>query len=147
MTGVDLISHIGDSMMKNLCLSLICGAIVLGLSADDASARSQYKKAFIANYNLAEPSNDTETALAAAFKTGSCYTCHYKDKKKRNEYGEALQKLLPKYSKDRWKAEKDACNTEVFAAFKKLETQTGAHGKTFGEKLKAGELPTAVIKE
>ncbi len=133
--------------MKKLCLSLICVAIVLSIGSNDASARSQYKKAFIAHYKLEDASTDAGKALANAFKEAGCKTCHLKSKKKNNEYGDAMEKLMPKYEKTRWKTETDACMEETFEALLKLEEDKGEHGKSYGELLKAGELPTAVRDE
>ncbi|MGB4739433.1 MAG: hypothetical protein WBH50_14645 [Fuerstiella sp.] len=56
-----------------------------------------------------------------------------KDKKKRNDYGVALTKTLGE------KNVKDA--DKIKEALTKAEAEKNADGKTYGELIKAGELP------
>ena len=70
---------------------------------------------------------------------------HHKGKEKKdvnNEYGEALKDLIDSEEiKKRIKTEPEKVTEEIIAAFKKIEEAKSKDGKTFGEKIKAGELP------
>jgi len=116
--------------LKNLCRVAIAGAALFSLlllSGENATARPQYKKPFEAAYPELAKKHGTNGKL-------SCAVCHpVKDKKKRNDYGVALTKALGK------KSEKDAA--KIKAALKKVESEKNADGKTYGELIKAGELP------
>jgi hypothetical protein len=109
---------------------VICAGMFLAFSwlvtADVANARPQYCKAFIGHY--------TNVAEAGAAK---CAICHVgSDKKMRNNYGDALDAALPgKNCKD------DAAIKEALV---KIEGEKSAvNGKTFGDLLKAGQLPAS----
>jgi len=116
--------------VKSLGRVVVAGAALFSLlllSGGDASARPQYKKPFEAAYPDLVKKHGTNGKL-------SCAVCHpVKDKKKRNDYGVALTKALGK------KSEKDAA--KIKAALKKVESEKNADGKTYGELIKAGELP------
>lgn len=116
--------------LKTLCRMAVAGAALFSLlllSGEHASARPQYKKPFEAAYPDLVKKHGTNGKL-------SCAVCHpVKDKKKRNDYGVALTKALGK------KSEKDAA--KIKAALKKVESEKNADGKTYGELIKAGELP------
>ncbi len=110
-------------MRLGIIISFAFVAMVLGSASQQADARPDYLKKFLADY--------PDVAAAAELK---CGTCHGKDKKKRNNYGEALGKALDA------KNVKDA--DVIGEALKKIEEQDSAtEGKTFGDLLKAGELP------
>lgn len=91
----------------------------------------------------------TEGADKAEFKKlveeAKCNICHIQgeNKKKRNPYGEAFVGLLKKddFPAKRFKDEPEKCKEEIEAAFKKVEEMKAKDGKTFGEKIKAGQLP------
>ena len=118
--------------MKTLGRVLVTGtcmfAIVL-LTGQSASARPQYEAAMRTHY--------PDFAKKHLGKNGklSCSICHpVKDKKKRNNYGAALGKAIGK------KSEKD--KEKLKAALVKVEKEKSAtEGKTFGDLIKAGELP------
>lgn len=114
-------------MRRMLVLGVVAGLAALAsglIDSEKAEARPQFKKAIAAAY----PDN-------AAVKKAGCGACHpVKDKKKRNDYGVALGKALGK------KNEKDAA--KVKAALTKAEAgKSATEGKTFGDLLKAGQLP------
>ena len=91
-----------------------------------AEARPPYCKAFIEHY--------TDVKAAAQTK---CAICHMGDDKKvRNNYGTAMEAALPgKNCKD---------DAAIKAALVKIEGEKSAiDGKTFGDLLKAGQLPAS----
>lgn len=108
----------------------VCTGILLACSwlamTNSADARPQYCKAFIGHY--------TNVKAAAQTKCGICHTGE--DKKVRNNYGMALEAALPaKNCKD---------ETAIKDALVKVESEKSAvDGKTFGDLLKAGELPAS----
>lgn len=107
----------------NVALGLVFVGGLMLVSADKAEARPQYLKSFTTEY--------PDVKEAAKVKCGVCHP--EKDKKVRNGYGKAFGGGLTK------KNEKDM--DALKAALKKGEEGKGEGGKTFGEQLKAGELP------
>ncbi len=116
--------------MKNLGRFVIAGACLFAivvLSSGSASARPQFKTAFEKAYPDLAKKHGTDGKL-------TCAVCHpVKDKKKRNDYGVALTKTLGE------KNVKDA--DKIKEALTKAEAEKNADGKTYGELIKAGELP------
>lgn len=133
--------------MKKVCLSFVCGAIVIAatvsLKTDSAQAFPQFAKGFQAKY-IGDGSTDAQKSLAVAFKAAKkCNTCHdpnkrtpegKKSKKFRNAYGEALHKYLGKKDK------KD--KAKILASLEKIEgLKAEGAGQTYGQRIKAGKLP------
>jgi hypothetical protein len=111
-------------------------AIVIGLfafawgtgSPVEVSARPKYKETFEGKYaGLAEQVNKV--------KCGVCHPPAAEEKKKvRNTYGQALEKALGAKNVD----DKAA----ILKALGAIEAQkSAAEGKSFGDLIKAGELP------
>jgi hypothetical protein len=97
---------------------------VLHFGSDAAYARPEYSKAFLAKYADLKPAAEAK-----------CNVCHFgESKKNRNEYGKAVGKALgePKV--------KDTA--KINAALSKAENDKASDGKTFGERIKAGMLPS-----
>ncbi|MFT5527580.1 MAG: hypothetical protein ACI9HK_005562 [Pirellulaceae bacterium] len=118
----------------------LCAVFVLGL-AIQADARPDYKKAFDAAYKGNEK-------VAAAATEAKCNVCHYgKTKKNRNDYATALSKVLTKAVYTANKADKPALAKLATEAFKKIEGEKNADGKTFGSLLEAGSLPGIAPEE
>jgi hypothetical protein len=118
--------------MKKVAVLVMAGAFgVASFVADapQAQAFPPFKIAFDKKY-MAEGS-----ALHKALEGKSnCNVCHLgtKDKKKRNDYGLALDKLLTK---------EDAKNPEkITDALAKVEAEKSGN-MTFGELIKQGKLP------
>ncbi|PHS05516.1 MAG: hypothetical protein COA78_15205 [Blastopirellula sp.] len=130
--------------MKKLICCLLFGALAVVMNANEASATSDINKTFIAKYNVKEPKTDSEKALSALAAKAKCNVCHIgKKKKDRNEFGQAIAKLV---DKDEMKALKSAKKTEeltkmITDALNKVEKEKNKAGKTFGELIKAGKLP------
>lgn len=130
--------------MKKVVLSLYCGALVLGLSLNHAGAIPAFKKEFDDKYVKKDSNDPAEKSLAEAVKDAKCLVCHGKnaegkeDKKTRNAYGKALDKLLDK-KKDIKDKEKIQKALDKVAGEKVDETKPDS--PTFGELIKAGKLP------
>ena len=130
--------------MKKLICCLLFGALAVVMNTNEASATSDINKTFIAKYNVKEPKTDSEKALGALAAKAKCNVCHVgKKKADRNEFGQAIAKLV---DKDEMKALKSAKKTEeltkmITADLDKVEKEKNKAGKTFGELIKAGQLP------
>ena len=116
--------------LKTLGRFAIAGACLFAivvLTGENASARPQYKSAFEKAYP------DLAKKHGKAGKL-TCAICHpVKDKKKRNDYGVAMTDDLKK------KNQKDA--DIIKEALSKAEKLKNKDDKTYGELIKAGELP------
>jgi hypothetical protein len=100
---------------------------------------AEYKKTYYKPDGSAE-----QKKLAAAIdkisetkdgKTTSCNVCHIagQGKKMKNEYGQAVGKVVTKKDKD--------AADKIQAGLKTTEGEKSKSGKTFGDLIKAGELP------
>lgn len=114
--------------MKSLIRGVVVAGVLAGLmtfSVDRANARPNYKKVFDSTYEKVAKDNKT-----------TCNVCHDgDDKKKRNNYGEALGKNITKMEKD---------DAKIKEALTKTESEKSAiTDKTFGDLLKDGKLPAS----
>ena len=116
--------------MKGLVRGLLAtGALfglVMGVNVGRVEARPKYKSVFTKQYPDVEKNNKIE-----------CTVCHAEgtDRKKRNNYGEALKKKI---------TEKETDEEKIKEALKKTEPEKSAiKDKTFGDLLKEGKLPAS----
>jgi len=132
-------------MKKAFCV-LSAAAVVGGLMISSAHAVPAFKKEFDAKYVVKDSPDATVKAFAEAASKANCQICHGKDAtgkndpKKRNAYGQALDKLLDKKTdaKDIPKIQ-EALDTVA----KEKSNADDASSKTFGELIKEGKLPSA----
>ena len=119
------------STVKNAVRIALAGAVALGLFAavsSQAVARPKYKDVMSAEYAELAKKHGTDGKL-------TCAVCHPdKDKKIRNNYGTAFGKALPK------KNETDEAKIKE-ALTKAGGEKSATEGKTFGDLIKANELP------
>ncbi|MBA4031111.1 MAG: hypothetical protein C0478_09525 [Planctomyces sp.] len=113
--------------MRSTWISLACCAAVAAavLGGNSAEARPPYLAAFKESYsNLADKAGEAK-----------CTICHFgESKKNNNDYGTAMKTALG--AKNVKEAE------AIKASLKKIETEkSSTEGKTFGDLIKAGELP------
>lgn len=106
-------------------VGFVVAFVAVAMLRNEAQARPQYCKLFIGHY--------TEVKAAAEAK---CGICHVGEKKSdRNNYGIALSKAVAKNEKD---------EAKIKEALTKVEAEKSAvEGKTFGDLLKAGQLPAS----
>lgn len=124
--------------MKRLAMILGC----MMLFASPAMAISEFGKQWKEAY-LGEGAD--EEFVKVGRKAG-CYVCHVKgeDKKKvRNEYGNAVHEFLKEkdFPKEYIKANPEEAKAKILEGFKKANEKKSTDGKSFGEKIEAGELP------
>jgi hypothetical protein len=127
--------------MKNICLLLLCGFVAGTLLArlETAYAIAPFKKEFDDKYVKKDPATPEEKALAAAVAEAKCNVCHVgKNKKDRNAYGEALNKLLDKKADMKDKAKIQAALDTVANEKSKADDP---NSPTFGELIQQGKLP------
>lgn len=126
--------------MKKYCLPLLCLAVVAMCSASawaippfDAAFKKMYVK--------------EGDALDAKVKETKCNVCHVgKEKKDKNEYGKAVGKYLKKadFTGDAKKfdnVKSDEAQKALADGLQSAEAEKSSGGKSFGELIKAGELP------
>lgn len=114
--------------MKGLLRGIMVAGGVAGLAIGFGStveARPNYKKVFDTTYEKVAKDNKT-----------NCNVCHDGDDKKvRNNYGQAIGKVIAKGEKD---------EAKVKEALTKVEPEKSAvKDKTFGDLLKDGKLPAS----
>jgi len=122
--------------MRAAIVFAICFSAIVALSVNWASGRAQYNAEFKGKYYKPD-GTDVEKKFAKKVDMAKCLVCHGKkdgkeDKKVRNEYGQALSKLL-KNDKDKEKIKK-ALDTVY-------DEKVPDGTETFGDRIKAGKLP------
>ncbi len=122
-------------MSKLLTLGGVMVLAIAFVATDEAEARPQYQKSFLAKYTNVKQA-----------KKAKCNVCHRKKKagekgKPRNDYGAALAKNLP--------AKNCKVAAKIVEALTKTEKVKVAKDKkeTFGDRLKAGKLPATPAKK
>lgn len=115
-----------------LATGIIALTVIIYCSPAQVEARQQYFNAFKEKYS------DVKGA-----ETAKCAICHVgPNKKMRNDYGQALQKKLKEVTGD--DEVKDLKDTDkINEALTKVEEENSAtKGKTYGDLLKAGKMPS-----
>ncbi|WP_437205478.1 hypothetical protein [Planctomicrobium sp. SH664] len=117
-------------------LTAVAGLLVVS-APQQAEARPNYLKALTEKYKLA----DNEKV-----KEQKCGVCHGGEKgankKVLSDYAGALKTALDLKKDDGGKVVPEKDVAKVQEALGKIEDQKDASGKTYGELLKAGELPS-----
>ncbi len=126
--------------MKKVCMMFVLGCVAVALCVSQASALPPFNKEWTAKY----VEGNGNAAFVEAVGTAKCNVCHFgKSKKDKNEYGKAVGKYLTKKDYEAVKADADAAKKYVQEGLAKAEAEKSASGKSFGEMLKGGELPSA----
>jgi hypothetical protein len=124
--------------MKNLSVLLAC--LVLAVSAAPLWAIPPFNDAFKAKYVK------EGTPLAEKVGEVKCNVCHMgKEKKDKNEYGKTVGKFLKKadFTGDnkKYDPKSDEGQKVLSEGLDKAAAEKSSGGKTYGELIKAGELP------
>src|SRR6478672_7606583 len=120
--------------MKKVCVCLVLSLIGGAFTMQNASALPPFNKEWVAKYNAGEKN--------AAYAEAKCNVCHAGESKKmKNEYGKAVGKYLTKAKYNEIKEDEAAAKKYIAEGLAKAEAEKSASGKTYGDLLKAGELP------
>ncbi|GAB4141930.1 MAG: hypothetical protein Kow0040_30810 [Thermogutta sp.] len=121
---------------------LVASAFVLGVACwgmNAAWAVIQFRNEFVARYVKKDSKEPKDQAFAQLVEEAKCNICHEgTDRKKRNAYGDALDRLLDRTKDARDKAKIQAALAEVES--EKVDPKD-PKSPTFGDRIKAGELP------
>lgn len=118
--------------LKSVGRVAIAGAVLFSLfvaAGNNATARPNYLKVM----NTAYPDLVKKHGKDGKLTCAVCHPSTEKSKKKRNDYGVALTKVLGKKNE----TDKD----KIKEALTKAEKEKNKDDKTFGELIKAGDLP------
>ncbi len=126
--------------MKKFGLFLLVAVVATAITAasmENATALPAFNKQFAKTYK--------DSKVAASAKAAKCNLCHVDKKKKteRNEYGAALSKFVTKDDYKELKSDPDKLAAKIEEAFEEAGKVKSSSGKTFAEKMEAGELPAA----
>lgn len=127
--------------MKKFALILALGMFVAATFAGPASALPPFNKSWTGKY----VEGNTNASFVKAAGEAKCNVCHdsaSKSKKDKNEYGKALSKYLTKDGYNQIKSDAEAAEKLIMESFAKVEADKTADGKTYGERMKAGSLPS-----
>ena len=120
--------------MKKVCVCVVVCLIGLAWSMQSASALPPFNSAWQDKYNDGKKNT--------AFTDAKCNVCHAGESKKmKNEYGKAVGKYLTKAKYNEIKEDEGAAKKYILDGLAKAEAEKSGSGKTYGELLKAGELP------
>jgi hypothetical protein len=120
--------------MKKALFVFVCFAFAFGLTPNSAKAIKPFLDEFKAKY-VKEDGDAGDKEFAAAVTKAGCNVCHFgKEKKNRNDYGKALDKLLDKKTDAKDKA-------KIQKALDTVAEEKSAAGPTFGELIKEHKLP------
>ena len=124
-----------------MCLLVVLVMFAAGLFVPSASALPPFNKEWMAKYK----DGSKNAKFVEAIETAKCNVCHdaaSKSKKDKNEYGKAVGKFLTKAEFDKVKADMEAAKKFIQDGLAKAEAEKTADGKTYGERIKAGALPS-----
>ena len=126
--------------MKKVCLTLVLSIFAVAWYANSAAALPAFNKEFQGKY----VEGNSNAKFVEAVGSAKCNVCHdaaSKSKKDKNAYGKAVGKYLMKADYDKVKADAEGAKKYIIEGLEKAEAEKSAGGKTYGELLKAGELP------
>lgn len=120
--------------MKKALFVLLFAAFAFGVQPNSAKAIKPFFDEFKAKY-VKEDGDEGDKKFAAEVEKVKCNVCHFgKEKKNRNDYGKALDKLLDKKADAKDKA-------KIQKALDTVAEEKSAAGPTFGELIKEHKLP------
>jgi hypothetical protein len=124
--------------MKKVCVCVLLGIIAVVAGKESALALPPFNKEWTAKY----VEGNSNAKFVEAVGTAKCNVCHMgASKKDKNAYGKAVSKYLTKAKYNEIKEDEAAGRKYILDGLQKTEGEKAANGKTFGEMLKAGQLP------
>ena len=124
--------------MKKVCVTLVLGLVAVAFCTSSASALPPFNKEWTAKY----VNGNANPKFVEAVGTAKCNVCHMgTSKKMHNPYGVAVKKFLTKAKYNEIKDDTEAARKYILEGFQKAEAEKNGGGKTYGEVIKAGDLP------
>jgi hypothetical protein len=124
--------------MKKVWVCLVIAVVGYALLVHSASALPPFNKEWMAKYK----EGNSNAKFVAAVEEAKCNVCHKgTSKKDHNEYGKVVQKFLKKAKYNEIKDDETKAKQYILEGLQKAEAEKAKNGKTYGEILKAGELP------
>ena len=124
--------------MKKVCVCVLLGLVAVVVSKQSAWALPPFNKEWTAKY----VEGNSNAKFVEAVGTAKCNVCHMgASKKDKNAYGKAVGKYLAKAKYNEIKEDEAKAKKYILDGLQKAEGEKGAGGKTYGELLKAGQLP------
>ncbi len=127
--------------MKKIVVSFCLIAFAAAVIASPALALPPFSKEWTGKY-VEGNKNDAFVKAVGEAKCNVCHDAASKSKKDKNEYGKAVGKFLTKAEFDKVKADMEAAKKFIQDGLAKAESEKTADGKTYGERIKAGALPS-----
>ena len=127
--------------MKKIVVSFCLVAFAAAVIASPALALPPFSKEWTGKY-VEGNKNDAFVKAVGEAKCNVCHDAASKSKKDKNEYGKAVGKFLTKAEFDKVKADMEAAKKFIQDGLAKAESEKTADGKTYGERIKAGALPS-----
>ncbi|MEX2026397.1 MAG: hypothetical protein WEH44_03835 [Pirellulaceae bacterium] len=127
--------------MKKIVVTFCLVAFMSAGLAGPATALPPFSTAWKGKYVEGNADQKFLTAVESA-KCNVCHDAASKSKKDKNEYGKAVGKYLSKAEYDKVKADMEAAKKFILEGLAKAEAEKAASGKTYGDLLKAGSLPS-----
>src|SRR5262245_13203603 len=120
--------------MKKVCVCLVLVLVAIGWNVQIASALPPFNKEWVAKYNAGDKN--------AKYVEAKCNVCHEgTSKKMKNEYGKVVGKYLTKAKYNEIKEDEKKARDYILEGLQKAEAEKSKSGKSYGELLKAGQLP------
>lgn len=130
--------------MKKVVTVIAVGLGVLWCGST-ALAVTQFRTQFVARYVKKDSQDPKDKAFAELVEKAGCNICHLgEDKTKRNAYGAALDKLLDRKTDAR---NKEKIQKALETVEKEKVDPNDPKSPTFGDRIKAGQLPVPVPPE
>jgi len=124
--------------MKKVCVCLVLFVFGMIVCAQSASALPPFSKEWKGKY--LEGNGNAKFVEAAT--TANCNVCHVgTDRKMRNAYGMAVSKYLTKAKFQEIKDDETVAKKYILDGLDKAAAEKNGSGKSFGEMIKAGEMP------
>ena len=129
--------------MKKVCVCVVL--VVFGMIAfgQSASALPPFSKEWKGKYL----EGNANAKFVEAATTANCNVCHQgTDRKMRNAYGMALSKYLTKAKYQEVKDDEAVAKKYILDGLDKVAAEKNGSGKSYGEMIKAGQLPAGDTK-
>jgi len=120
------------------CVCVVLGLFAIALVVESASALPPFNKEWTGKY----VEGNGNAKFIEAVGTAKCNVCHVgTSKKDRNEYGMAVSKFLTKAKYNEIKDDEAVAKKYILDGLEKAAAVKNGSGKTYGELIKAGQLP------